>query len=48
MVQTSSKSGKFGFLVKFDLEGQGRLLHKIIGTLTEVFYTFGPNLVILP
>ena len=43
---------KFGnpsldFQVKFDLEGQGRSVHKTIGTLTKVFCIFGPNLVIL-
>ena len=37
----------FDFHVKFDLEGQGRSLHKTIGILTKVFYTFAPNLVIL-
>ena len=35
------------FNVKFDLQGQGRLLHKTIGILTKVFYTCDPNLVIL-
>ena len=47
MVRTSSKWGKFGFQVKFDLEGQGRSVHKTIGTLTKVFCIFGPNSVIL-
>ena len=37
----------FDFHVKFDLEGQCRSLHKTIGILTKVFYTFAPNLVIL-
>ena len=37
----------FDFDLKFDLEGQGRLPPKTIGTLTEVFCIFGPNLVIL-
>ena len=35
------------FQVKFDLEGQGQLSLKTIGTLTMVFCIFGPNLVIL-
>ena len=35
------------FQVKFDLEGQGRSVHKTIGTLTKVFCIIGPNLVIL-
>ena len=47
MVGTSSKRGKFGFEVKFDLEGHGRSLHKTIGILTKIFYTFDPNLAIL-
>ena len=38
---------KFDFQVKFDLEGQGRSSPKTIGTLTKVFCTFDPNLVIL-
>ena len=37
----------FDFAVKFDLEGQGQSPPKTIGTLTKVFYTYGPNLVIL-
>ena len=37
----------FFFKVKFDLEGQGRLPPQTIGALTKVFYTYGPNLVIL-
>ena len=37
----------FDFEVKFDLEGQGQLPPKTIGILTKVFYTYGPNLVIL-
>ena len=35
------------FQVKFDLEGQGQLLPKTIGTLTKVFYTSGANLVVI-
>ena len=35
------------FYVKFDLEGQGQLLPKTIGTLTKVLHTSGPNLVVL-
>ena len=35
------------FEVKFDLEGQGQSPPKTIGILTKVFYTNGPNLVIL-
>ena len=37
----------FYFEVKFDLEGQGQSPSKTIGILTKVFYTYGPNLVIL-
>ena len=37
----------FDFEVKFDLEGQGQSPPKTIGILTKVFYTDGPNLVIL-
>ena len=37
----------FDFKVKFDLEGQGQSPPKTIGILTKVFYTYGPNLVIL-
>ena len=35
------------FEVKFDLEGQGQLPLKTIGTLTKVFCIFGPNLALL-
>ena len=35
------------FQVKFDLEGEGRSVHKTMGILTDVFCIFGPNLVIL-
>ena len=35
------------FEVKFDLIGQGKSPPKTIGILTKVFYTYGPNLVIL-
>ena len=35
------------FEVKFDLEGQGHSPQKTTGILTEVFYSYGPNLVIL-
>ena len=38
---------KLDFQVKFDLEGQGRSSPKTIGSLTKVFCTFVPNLVIL-
>ena len=37
----------FDFEVKFDLEGQDQSPLKTIGILTKVFYTYGPNLVIL-
>ena len=37
----------FDFEVIFDLEGQGQSPPKTIGNLTKVFYTYGPNLVIL-
>ena len=35
------------FQVKFDLEGQGQWPPKTIGTLTKLFCTFCPNLVVL-
>ena len=38
---------KFDFQVKFDLEGLGGSSPKAIETLTKVFCTFVPNLVIL-
>ena len=47
MVWTSSKWVNSDFKVKFDLEGQGQLSPKTIGTLTKVFCIFGLNLVIL-
>ena len=37
----------FDFEVKFHLEGQGKSPPKTIAILTKVFYTYGPNLVIL-
>ena len=37
----------FDFEVQFDIEGQGQSPPKTIETLTKVFYTYGPNLVIL-
>ena len=37
----------FDFEVEFDFEGQGQSPPKTIGILTKVFYTYGPNLVIL-
>ena len=37
----------FYFEVKFDLGGQGQSPPEAIGILTKVFYTYGPNLVIL-
>ena len=37
----------FDFELKFHLECQGQSPPKTIGTLTKVFYTYGPNLVIL-
>ena len=37
----------FDFEVKFELEGQGQSPPKTIGILNKVFYTYGPNLVIL-
>ena len=45
--EQDQKEVKFDFQVKFDLEGQDRSSPKPIGTLTKVFYTFVPNLVIL-
>ena len=43
----NSKWGKFDFDLKFGLEGQDQLAPKTIETLTNVFFIFGPNLVIL-
>ena len=37
----------FDFRLKFDLEGQGRLLPQTTGTPNKVFHTCGSNLVIL-
>ena len=37
----------FDFEVKFDLEGHSQSPPKTIQILTKVFYTYGPNLVIL-
>ena len=37
----------FDFKVKIDLEGQSQTPPKTIGIFTKVFYTYGPNLVIL-
>ena len=37
----------FDFEVQFDLEGHGQSPPKTVGILTKVFYTYGPNLVIL-
>ena len=37
----------FDFEVKFYLEGHGQSTPQIIGILTKVFYTYGPNLMIL-
>ena len=45
--QQAQNGVTFDFVVKFYLEGQGQSPPKTIGILTKVFYTFGPNLVIL-
>ena len=45
--EQAQKEVKFDFQVKFDLEGQDRSSPKTIGTLTKVFCTYVPNLVIL-
>ena len=37
----------FGFQDKFYLKDQGQLSFKMMAILTKVFYTSGPNLVIL-
>ena len=37
----------FEFEVECDLEGKGQSPPKTIGILTKIFYTYGPNLVIL-
>ena len=47
MVRTIQNGVNLDCQVKFDLEGQGRSVHKTTGTLTKVFRIFGPNLVIL-
>ena len=50
MAQTNSQAQtglNFDFEVEFDLEGQGQSTLKTIGILTKIFYTYGPNLVIL-
>ena len=50
MAQTNSQAQNevnFDFEVKFDLEVQCQSLPYTIGILTKVFYTYGPNLVIL-
>ena len=48
LLHRQAKNGvKFEFEVKFDLECQGQPPPKTIGILNEVFYTYGPNLVIL-
>ena len=47
MVLRNSKWGKFWFGVQFDLEGQVQSPPETKGILTKVFYTYGPNLVIL-
>ena len=47
MVWTSSKWGKFGFQVKFDLEGQGQSPLKTMQILIKLLSTCDPNLVIL-
>ena len=45
--QQAQNGVTFDSEVKFDLEGQGQSPPKTIGILTKVFYTYGPNLVIL-
>ena len=47
MSYRADKLKTFDFEVKFDLEGRGQSPPKTIGILTKVFYTYGPNLVIL-
>ena len=47
-ISSSGETRKFAFFkVKFDLEGEGQLLPKTRGTLTKVFCTSGPHLVVL-
>ena len=43
----AQNGANFNFEVKFDFEGQGQSPPKTIETLTKVFYTYGPNLVVL-
>ena len=38
---------KTGFKIENEIEGQDQSIPKFIGILTQVFCTFGPNLVIL-
>ena len=45
--QQAQNGVTFDFEVEFDLKGQGQSPPKTTGILTEVFYTYGPNLVIL-
>ena len=45
--QNEVNNPNFDFDVKFDLEGQGQSTPQTIPSLTKVFCTFGPNLVIL-
>ena len=45
LAQQAQNGVNFDFEVQF--EGQGQSSHKTIGILTKVFYTSGPNLVIL-
>ena len=47
MAWTIPKWGKFGYQVKFDLQGQGQSLPNTIGTLTKLFYIFCLRLVVL-
>ena len=50
IAQTNSQTQNgvnFYFEVKFDLEDNNQSPPKTIGILIKVFYTYGPNLVIL-
>ena len=45
---TTNKFGrKTGFKIENEIEDQDQSIPKLIGILTQVFCTFGPNLVIL-
>ena len=44
---TNKFGRKTGFKIENEIEDQDQSIPKFTGILTQVFYTFGPNLVIL-